>query len=95
MRTKQSPEEPKMTASPEQQDEPEEPPISMSELKVDANRQTYRPVTNIMVRAIDPDGKKVNCDLAHLERKSLLAWLSHDPERACRVVLVLLGQSLE
>jgi len=92
---KQEPKVEKVTASVVETVEPAESPISMTELKVDADRLTYRPVTNIMVRAIDQDGKKANCDLAHLERKSLLAWLAYDSERTTRVVLVILGHSLE
>lgn len=72
-------------------------PAKVDRLTVDDKRKTvYRNVTtNIMVRAFsEQEGRMVNCDIAHLERKSLLTWLSEDNDRTVRTVLVMLGHPL-
>lgn len=70
-------------------------PTSSFELKADPERINRRPVTNILVRAMVFDGVKSNVDIMHLDRRSLLYWLSEDPERSLKVLLLLMGHPLE
>jgi hypothetical protein len=70
-------------------------PTPAFELKADPERINRRPVTNILVRATVFDGAKSNVDITHLDRRSLLHWLSEDPERSLKVLLLLMGHPLE
>lgn len=70
-------------------------PTPPFELKADPERINRRPVTNILVRAMVFDGVKSNVDIMHLDRRSLLHWLSEDPERSLKVLLLLMGHPLE
>ena len=70
-------------------------PTPSFELKADPDRINRRPVTNILVRAMVFDGVKSNVDIMHLDRRSLLHWLSEDPERSLKVLLLLMGHPLE
>ncbi|MFA5052827.1 MAG: hypothetical protein WC565_02115 [Parcubacteria group bacterium] len=66
-------------------------------LKVDESRKAvYRTVsTNIMTRAwSEAEGRVVSCDIAYLDRQSLLNWLSENQDRSLRAVLALLGHKL-
>lgn len=75
------------------------PPVKVEyKFKVDLERKAkYRVVsTNIMVRAWDEELKRVvSTDIAYLDRQSLKLWLSEDPDRTIKTVLVILGHSLE
>jgi hypothetical protein len=77
--------------SKKQASEPEPDP----ELREDPDRSTYRPVTNIKVRARKVDGSMGPVDLASLDARSLKRWLGEDPARAARTVLVLLRHPLD
>lgn len=44
-------------------------------LKVDPNRVHYDGMTHIFVRALSPDGRWMNADIAQLDQPSLLSWL--------------------
>lgn len=44
-------------------------------LRIDPNRIHYDGMTNILVRALSPDQRWTNADIAQLDRPSLLAWL--------------------
>jgi len=61
-------------------------------LHVDDARM-HLPETGIYVRAM-VDGRWVSADIAHLERASLVEWLTKS-DRASQVVLLLLGHPRE
>lgn len=74
-----------------------EVPVENRLLTVDVERAfNYRRViTNVKVRALDVSkGRKVDCDIAHLDRRSLLLWLSSDPELAKNTLLTILGHAV-
>lgn len=74
-----------------------EPVADERRIKVDEVRKsTYRTIcTNIMTRAwSEAEGRVVSCDIAYLDRQSLLNWLAENQDRSNRSVLVLLGHRL-
>jgi hypothetical protein len=74
-----------------------EPVADERRIKVDEVRKsTYRTIcTNIMTRAwSEAEGRVVSCDIAYLDRQSLLNWLAENQERSSRTVLALLGHRL-
>lgn len=67
---------------------------ALLELKIDPSRSEYGGRTCIFVRAKGGDGRWGNCDIAELDKASLLAWLRSrggDNPWAEDVVGVLLG----
>lgn len=74
-----------------------EPVVDERRIKVDEERKsTYRTIcTNIMTRAwSEAERRVVSCDIAYLDRQSLLNWLAENQERSSRTVLAMLGHRL-
>lgn len=64
------------------------------ELKINAERWNNRDmenVTGIYIRAMTPDGKWDNADLAQLDRESIIEWTKSRENGALNTLLILLG----